>query len=393
MNAHSYRTLAAAIAVAVGSSNAWALTPQSIDVYGLNFTPTVTVAESHDSNIHESRDKTSSWVTRINPSFALSAETAKSGYQLRYDADNYTYHSAHKADHTNQHLAGDATFEFDARNRLKLNAGYNKLEQTTDTAVKGSNDKLHTENIGGVYTYGARSALIQVDLGANFFRQRYENHLDYSIQNGEGNRAKNYDATTLNSIVYYRIAPKTQLLGEVRHTKYDYQWSESTRNSKNWAYLIGAKWEATAQTTGTAKLGYERKRFDQKDIKNQSSPMWEVGVEWAPLTYSTFGLNARRAFDEGDDGASVVKNQTYNATWKHYWLERLYSDVSYTHTEKKYQDQHRTDKLNSYGVGLNYEMRRWLDVGIGYSSSKRDSDLYDKRFNRNIWGLTLNASL
>jgi hypothetical protein len=379
------QTLAAAVALAT-CANAWAVDPQAIDIGGLGFVPTLTVSEAHDDNVFADRNGQSSWVTTINPTFVLGAETAKSGYQLKYSLNRELYHSVHNADNTDHYLTGEAAFAFDARNRLKLQAGYSKTEDTVDTAVAGQLDKFTTKNVGGVYTYGAETAKAQVDVGANYLSKRTDN-------SGNVNAEKEYDATTVNSIFYYRVAPKTKALAEIRHTDYDYELNTSTLDSTNMAYLVGATWEATARTTGTVKFGYEEKDFDSSLRKDRESPMWEVGVSWAPRTYSTFSLNARRAFDEGDDGASVIKSQNIGANWKHYWLERLYSEVSYSITEKKYQDVRRTDDLQTFGLGLTYEARRWLDIGVGYKYTENESTLGSESYDRNIVGVSVTASL
>ena len=380
------QTLATAVAVAA-SANAWAVEPQAIDIGGFRFIPTLNISENHDDNIFaEENNEQSSWVTSITPTFVLSAETAKSGYQIKYSLDRDIFHSAHAADNTDHHLTGEAAFAFDARNRLKLQAGYHKTEDTVDTAVDGELDKFTTKNVGGVYSYGAETARAQVDFGANHMRKRTDN-------SGNVNAEREYDATTVNSVFYYRVAPKTKALAEIRHTDYDYELNTSTLGSTNMAYLVGATWEATARTTGTVKFGYEEKDFDSSLRKDRESPMWEVGVSWAPRTYSTFSLNARRAFDEGYDGASVIKSQGFDASWKHYWLERLYSEVSYSMTEKKYQDITRTDDLQTFGLGLTYEARRWLDIGVGYKYSENDSSLRGESYERNIVGVSVTGSL
>jgi len=46
------------------------------------------ISENHDDNIFaEENNEQSSWVTSITPTFVLSAETAKSGYQIKYSLD------------------------------------------------------------------------------------------------------------------------------------------------------------------------------------------------------------------------------------------------------------------------------------------------------------------
>lgn len=378
--------LAAAISGVV-CANAWALEPQSIKLAdGLNFTPTLKVSESYDDNFREvENDEESSWITTIAPTFTLGAEGRKSAYKVSYSAVSDTFHSSHKDNNTDHHLTGDLGLEFDARNRLKLNAGYHDVEETAGLDQKVENDMYNTKNLGGVYTYGAESARAQIDFGANYEEMRYTNsdHL---------NADKERDTTALRSTFYYRVAPKTKLLLEGRHTDYNYV-SNDRLNSENMGLLAGATWEATAKTTGTVKLGREKKDFDDSSIGEKSGGMWEVGVAWEPRTYSRFNLNTRQGFDEGDSGASTIKTQTTTLSWDHDWAERLTSNVSYTRRDQDYQDIQREDNADIFGIGLTYEMRRWLDIGIGYKYAENDSDAANESYERNIYALTINASL
>ena len=380
-------SLLAAAVSGVVCANAWALDPQGIKLSdGVIFTPTLKVAESYDDNFRAvENDEESSWITTIAPTFTLGAEGRKSAYQVSYTAVSDTFHSSHKDNNTDHHLTGDVGMEFDARNRLKLNAGYHDVEDTASLDQQVENDMYNTKNVGGVYTYGAETARAQIDFGANYEELRYTNsdHL---------NADKERDSTALRSTFYYRVAPKTKALLEARYTDYNYV-SNDLRNSENTGLLAGVTWEATAKTTGTAKFGREKKDFDDSSVGEKSGGMWEVGATWEPRTYSRFGLNTRRGFDEGEDNASTIESQTTTLSWEHDWAERLTSNVSYTRSDRDYQDIEREDKIDTFGVGLTYAMRRWLDVGIGYKYSENDSDAVNESYERNIYALTFNASL
>lgn len=380
-------SLLAAAVSGVVCANAWALDPQGIKLSdSATFTPTLKVAESYDDNFRAvENDEESSWITTIAPTFTLGAEGRKSAYQVSYTAVSDTFHSSHKDNNTDHHLTGDVGMEFDARNRLKLNAGYHDVEDTASLDQQVENDMYNTKNVGGVYTFGAETARAQIDFGANYEELRYTNsdHL---------NADKERDATALRSTFYYRVAPKTKALLEGRYTDYNYV-SNDLRNSENTGLLAGVTWEATAKTTGTAKFGHEKKDFDDASVGEKSGGMWEVGATWEPRTYSRFGLNTRRGFDEGEDNASTIESQTTTLSWDHDWAERLTSNVSYTRSDRDYQDIDREDKIDTFGVGLTYAMRRWLDVGIGYKYSENDSDAINESYERNIYALTFNASL
>lgn len=390
------------LALAVSSAvcaNAWALEPQSIKLAdGVNFTPTLKVSESYDDNFRAVEKNTeSTWITTIAPTFTLGAEGRKSAYKISYTAVSDTFHSSQKDNNTDHHLTADVGMEFNARNRMKLNAGYHNVENTTSLdqnqriTSNYQNDKYNTKNIGGVYTYGAESARAQLDLGANYEELRYtnSNHI---------NADKERDTTALRTTLYYRVAPKTKILLEGRYTDYDYV-SNTPRNSSNIGLLTGLTWEATAKTTGSVKFGREKKRFDDSRIGDKSTGMWEVGATWEPRTYSHFSLTTRSSFDEGygydntNANASTIKTRSTTLSWKHDWAERLSSDLSYTRTDQDYQDINRKDKINTYGIGLNYAMRRWLDIGIGYKYAENNSDAVNASYERNTYAITLNASL
>lgn len=385
-----------AIAVSAASGSALAVEAMSIKLAeGLEFTPSLKVSESYDDNFREvEKNEESSWVTRISPTLSLTAYGRKSEYVLSYTADSDIFHSSHKDNNTDHHLTADAGFRFDARNALVVNAGYHKVEETTSATAGAQGDKYNTRNIGGVYTYGAQTAMFQVDFGADYKELRYDN----TARRGNGDRLnaeKERDATALRSTLYYRVAPKTRALFEVRHTDYSYV-SEKDLDATNLAFLTGLTWEATAKTTGTVKIGREKKSFDRNVNDDQSNGMWEAGITWQPRTYSTFNLRARRALDEGENGASAIEATSTTLDWKHYWLDRVYSTASYTRSEQDYVDDNtnnRLDKTDIFGLGLNYEMRRWLDIGVGYKYAENDSNVLNESYERNIYSISITASL
>lgn len=380
------RLLAAAVSLA-SCSAAWAIEPQSIRLTdGILFTPSLMVSEKYDDNIRAAENnEESSWITTVSPTLTLSAEGRKSAYRLSYNAVSDTFHSSQDDNNVDHHLTADAAFEFDARNRAKLAAGYHEIEDTVSDTSNTTNDQYNTRNVGGVYSFGAQTARMQIEAGANYEELRYTDGLI-------ANEAKERDTTALRSTLFYRVAPKTKLLVEGRHTDYDYL-SNQRLDSTGVAGLVGATWEATAKTTGEFKIGRERKNFDDDTVDDASKGMWEAGVVWAPRSYSRFNLNTRQGFDEGDNGASTIESRTYTLGWEHDWSSYLTSKVSYSDTSRDYQDISRQDDLNNIGLSLTYKARRWLDVGIGYTYSENDSDVAGESFERNVFALTVNASL
>lgn len=369
------------------SCQALALEPQGITLgEAVVFTPSLSVTALYDDNFRAVEDNPeSSYISRLSPSFVLGLEGGKSAYQLKYRADNDTFFSSSKDNNTDHHLTLDAGYEFDARHRLALDMGFHKVEETASEEQNLENDRYTTSNVGGLYTYGARTALTQIDFAGDYQELRYQNsdHL---------NADRERNTTALSSTLYYALRPKTKALVEARYTLFDYLSNQSL-DSNNAALLGGLSWDATAKTTGTLRVGAERKSFEDDKQDDLSGSLWELGVTWKPRTYSTFGLKARQGIDEGNSGASAIEAKSTSLSWDHQWLERFSSELSYTRENEQYESVDREDNINKFGIGATYRMYRWFDLKAGYKYIENDSSAAGESYQRNLFELGFSASL
>ncbi|WP_312141330.1 outer membrane beta-barrel protein [Stutzerimonas nitrititolerans] len=370
------------------STNSWAeIDPQDIHIGVFRFTPTLELRESYNDNYRGlSTNEQESWITGISPTFLLSTGNRNSEYELQYNADNQTYHSDSEVSHTDHHVRLRSIMELTSRHRLSWGLEYHRVEETSDTESITENDKYSQAIARASYRYGAPTARNQLEFGTHYEQRRYHN-------SGDLNASEERDSLMFNSIWYHRLGGGVRSLLELRHTDHDYKQASARRDSTNVAVLGGAIWDATAKTSGNVRLGAERKDFDSDTRKDFTSPMWEVGVTWKPRTYSVFNLNTRRAFDEGDDGASTINDWTTEATWDHEWTSRIATELKYRYSEREYEGIDRDDDRTSYGVGVTYSPDRWIDVGLSYLRTENDSTLDWRTFDRNIYMLSLELSL
>lgn len=366
---------------------AWSVDPQPINIQGFDFTPTVEISESYDDNFRElDHDPQASMLTKLAPSFELKAEDRNSATRLLWQPTRYIYHEEPDASNTAQRVRLDSIMEFTDRHRLKLGAEARRYEGTASTAVDGINDKVRTKRVNGLYTYGARSAANQIDLGASYAQLRYAN--------ADGiNDDKERDSTTLTTTWYHRIGSNTRGLLEYDHSRFDYLQSDSLRSSRSDAVLTGAEWDFTARTSGKVRVGYERKNFDNDNAKDLDNPTWQVDLKWKPRTYSTFTFVARQALAEGDDGSDAIKATSVLLGWRHGWTERITTVAEVGMARNIYEGQDRTDDIRSYNLGVVYAMRRWLDIELGYRYRSDDSDADNESYTRNVFTLSFTTSL
>ncbi|WP_218576085.1 outer membrane beta-barrel protein [Pseudomonas sp. SLFW] len=362
--------------------------PQSVELGGFDFTPTLKVSEFYDDNFRTLPDhEEASWITSVRPTFVLETQTRTSGYQLEYAVDSRTYQDHSAADHVDQALTARSVMELDARNRLNWELGYKRAEDTVQTAEPRENDKYTLKNGKVGYIYGARTAMNQLEVSAEYQELRYRN-------SGTLNDDKEHDTKTYIGTWYHRLGGQTRTLVELRHSDFDYVLSDSPRNSTGDAALVGVTRDITAKLSGSVRVGYERKNFDNNDVNDYSSPTWEANVEYKPRTYSTFSIKASKAFEEGDDGANTVHDTSTRLGWRHTWTPWVATDVHYRYADLEYLGVGgRDDKLNDYGASVIYSPTRWAEVSLGYQRWKNDSDLSDQTYTRNVYMLTVALSL
>lgn len=362
--------------------------PQSVEIGGFDFTPTLKVGEMYDDNFRTlPNHEQSSWITSVRPTFLLRTQTRTSGYQLEYAVDSRTYQDHNDANHIDQTLKARSVLEFDVRNRLNWELGYRRAEDTVQTAEPRENDKYTLKNARIGYTYGALSAMNQIDVSAEYQELRYRN-------SGSLNEDKEHDTTSYVATWFHRLGGRTRALVELRHSDFDYLLSNSPRNSTGDAALVGLTRDLSAKLSGSVRVGYERKNFSDSGVNDYSSPTWEAKVDWKPRTYSTFSINARKSFEEGDDGANTVHDTSTRLGWRHTWTPWIATDMHYRYADLQYLGVGgRDDKLNTYGASVIYSATRWAEVSLGYQRWKNDSDLSDQTYTRNVYMLTVALTL
>jgi hypothetical protein len=173
--------------------------------------------------------------------------------------------------------------------------------------------------------------------------------------------------------------------------------------------MIGAKWEATASTTGFAKIGYVNKDFELTSREDFDAVVWEVEVLWEPKTYSkvnfTTGQNAHETNGEGfffnEEGnpiekAHVIENTQYAVEWTHQWRERLTSKLAYAMSDDVYIatiGEIREDNNTAINASLFYDMNYWLSFSLDYRFTDRDSTRTGFIYDRQLFSLGLRAAI
>ena len=330
-------------------------------------------------------------ITVISPYVRFEMKSGANAYELVYRGDFADYRDSPADNYEHHLLQANARFVFDARNDMRLRAEGrigSDPRGSTDRAISGAPDQWRQSTLYALYGYGASGAQGRIEVDTRWTALRYTNNRDTTA-------ASDRDTTDLGGTFYWRVAPKTRLLFQARYSNIDYKLPGSLQSSRENYYYAGAQWEATAQTTGYAKFGWMDKRFDDGTGRAESSPSWDLGVRWSPLSYSVVDVTAQRGFVESTGLGDGIVSTRSTIAWTHAWNSRLNHSLYFSNIGDQYfgAGTSRRDQTNTLGLRVDYLFQRWLRLGAEYAYTERDSNdpIYDYR--RNLILFTVRGTL
>jgi hypothetical protein len=367
-------------------------------------TPTLNVSLNKDSNITRSNiNKIDSWITVINPEFILGKQVGENKLFVGINASKGIYHSSEADDYDDYQFFADGEFEFDRRNRVTGSLKHTSGHDDRGTAYSlgaGSlidgPDKYTKNTFGAIYSYGAMTALANVDVNLLLLDINYD--VDVSVDTPT--RLRDRKEKKLGSIFYYGVSPSTDLLIDVSYALADYAGNISnvaSLDSRTKSLLVGAKWETTASSSGFVKVGYQKRDFDVASRAGFSGLKWDVGVSWNPIERAIFEFSTASDTRETNGQGSFIRRKDYVANWRHEWLERFSSDVTLNYSDDRYEGGTvpRNDKIHEFRVAADYQFKRWLTLIMKVSYFDRDSDstIVNFDYNRSLFSFTAQISL
>ena len=111
------------------------------------------------------------------------------------------------------------------------------------------------------------------------------------------------------------------------------------------------------------------------------------------LSDSAFDFITSRRSDETNGSGDFIDVATYSVAWKHAWMDRLSSTLSYNYDDNDYEGSPREEKTNSAGLRVNYQMHRWLDLNAGVTYTDQDSNVAGFDYERTVFSIGVQASL
>ena len=337
----------------------------------------------------------SSTVEDVNASAAFKAQQGMSTYEAKLAAKNVSFTSESDANFTDYGITGLVHQEFNSRNRLDVDFDFGRYHDT-GSSIDGADNKEapeFTRTKGGLqYGFGSTEAMMRADLFGNYNKQKYQE----TAGKKEGSDRKTVEYGTT---VFYRFMPKTDALVEIKQRELDYT-NEQGAGYDITSYLVGLNWEATAKTSGYAKVGRRYRDTSASDVDRQGYTGWEVGVSYMPVDHSVFQLSTSRDYGLESDNpqtADFTQGTTTALYWTHHWTAKISTNANYSFTDDEVQNRFGVSQkdrtVNQFGLSVDWNVMRNATVSLSYENSDRDESarqvgVDENGYKRNVYMLS-----
>lgn len=391
--------LALCTAVAFSCSSYGQEEAGSIDLGGFELIPALTTTLVHNDNVTRSNSEdVSSFATIISPEVILLNNFDTNVLQLGYRLSRGDYFSSQEDNYTDHFLSAALDYEINSKNRFATEFLFEDGHDDRGAVFSlgqgdtlSSPDQFKQNEFDFVYTYGAFNATARFDVSLN------RRTLDYDI-NTEVYKVRDRVHVDFGGSFYYRIGSATDLVVDVNHIDINYDFDldpTAPLDNKAKSILVGVQWEATAATSGFAKVGYQKKEFDSTARSDFSGAKWVVGVDWQPIDRATFGLATNADTRETNGEGNFIRRKDVALSWKHQWLDRLSTEAVASVGTDTYEGEVdvREDDMRVLDFSVSYQFRRWLGISASYQYDERDSNRETIDYNRNLFSISARVTL
>lgn len=365
---------------------------------GAEITPTLQTGISSNSNFFSTPDdEATRLIWTVTPKVNAVIKDGPDSYKLDLSTSSALHNKETVDNYTQVNIGTAIQKEFTSQHRLDFSADVDWLYESRGRGLtEGLGDavselvKYQLQNAEVRYEYGALSSKAQMAFDLGFFSKKYENFREVS-------QYRDYDKSLIGVTGYYNTQAATRTFIEVKQENYRYNVLEVdgvSRDSDDRKALIGIEWEATALTSGSFKLGYQNKDFDDSERKSFSGLSWEAAVNWKPLSYSTFQLVTSRAAKDPLVQGDYIKESVLGVNWTHYWSDYLSSFASVDYVDEQYTgDVGRKDKTKSLRLGGNYVSNNFGMISTFVDFIDKSSTQSSIEFDRIIVGINFTFAL
>jgi hypothetical protein len=351
--------------------------------------PSLELALEYDDNILLTpKNEIDDFIWTISPGVLVELPSRRYAIRLGYRADILRYMDNSQFDTVHHNALAEARVEFAGGLGLRLSDRFKITDDFAGFPVPELTQRVdrweNTLDVGADYTVRERYT---IDVNYQWFLVDYRDDPSFDQFDRQDH--------TVAGTLFYRLFPKTSILGEVDYNlvRYDLSSVAQVRDSDAWRFKVGVKGDLTAKTSAIIKVGWEWRDYDNPGTRDWNGLIAEGEITWKYRDPSQVRLFGGRANVESTfEGNNYYVTSYAGAEVRHYLRAGLILRLRALGGVNEYAETvtvgtktgERTDTFFDAGVSLKYQIRRWLGVELSYSLLILDSnfDEFDYTDNR-----------
>jgi hypothetical protein len=351
--------------------------------------PGFTVLEKRDSNPFRTNVAKGSTVSVLSPSVMLETKRADQEYSLNYRADAGMFSGSSADNYIDHSFLGSAVLPLSMRASVNIRPEY-KIghdDRGSLPGVAASRNDWQSKSLSGSFQYGAEESKAKIVLDAGYVDRQYQNNRAVTA-------AMDKNTTDIGAAFHYRVMPKTTMFLQATNTGIAYKLPGSTLNGSEQRYMAGVTWDATAQTSGSFKLGMQQKKFNAPSTRpNFSGTGWEGNARWSPRDYARADLMTSRKTSESTGVGNFVLVTNSTLDFGYDLTSRTTLHVNAIKMTEDFSGAGRVDNTNTFGLKAEYKVLKWVTGIVEYSDAKKKSSAAINDYSRKILAVSLRSDL
>ena len=415
MNAMKITTLTAVIGLTLASGNLWAVgrlseypASEPASTIAPGFYPTISIGVTNSSNARlatANGQRDTSVFTR--PSAYYRKDVGKHTFDIGADVEIANYKNFSTEDLHNYAVVSRLGLDLTPLIDINAGAGFERNTDERDlvdratlaTAEPSDLRRWRHGVVSAELKFGRRENRMQIAIAGSKGEYRYLDDLD---------KVRERDHTGVKGTVYYNATGRTRLLLEASSTDINYISDASKLDNTEDRVMAGVEIGGRVQNVPgvrnsrrqlsiagsrvALKAGSIKKDMDDPSKEDYSGVGYEANVYWKPVQRSTVHLSASRLpYESIDKNQPYVIGDSLEAEWQHALTSRIQTGLNISSRDDNFSSSDRSDKLTYYGAKLTYDWKRWLDIGLSYEHSKRDSNVENAAYDNDSVTLELIA--
>jgi hypothetical protein len=364
---------------------------QGIQLGPFRLLPSLELSVEYDDNIQLTRDnKIDDVIFHVIPGIMIELPSRRYTVRLGYTADVLRYADSTDLDTVHHSALADARVKFTGGLGFRLIDRFLITDDFSGFPVPELTERVerweNTLDAGADYTVRERYTF---DVNYRWFMVDYRDDPEFD--------QFDRDDHTIAGTFFYRVFPKTSVLGEVDYNivRYDQPAVADDRDSDAWRFLVGAKGDITAKTSVLVKVGWE-----WRDYENPSRDDWDGFIAEGNIIWKYREPSEVRLFGGRANVESLEETRSYYITnyagieVRHFLSERLILRVRGLGGVNDYPEEasvgatttveaERSDTFFEAGGALRYQMRRWLAFELAYAYRLLDSNFSEFDYGNN----------